>query len=255
MSLLSATPLLLVAAFVAGIMNSVAGGGSFLTFPVLVFAGIPSVAANATSTAALFPGSLAGAWSYRHDFPHLEGPSASTIITISLVGGMVGALLLILTPEHTFNAMIPWLLLATTLLFWTSKNLTQILKRHFHIGPTNLLVTQFLIAVYGGYFGGAIGIMMLALFSLFGVSNIHSANALKTLLSGALNAIAVACFVIAGKVIWAPAMAMLVAAIAGGFFGAHMAKRMNPDHVRLMIVAIGFIMTGVFFLRQYLQQA
>jgi len=242
--------LLVGAAFVAGVMNAVAGGGSFLTFPALVFAGIPSVMANATSTVALFPASLAAAWAYRHDFPRIEGLRASTLLAISLAGGIVGALLLIFTPERTFDSIVPWLLLAATTLFATNRRLIPWLKRNVHTGPRWLGVVQFAIAIYGGYFGGAVGIMMLALFGLLGVSQIHAANALKTLLSGALNAVAVVCFISAGKVDWLPAAIMVVSAVAGGYAGARVARGMNPEHIRTSIIVIGVAMTLAFFLRQ-----
>lgn len=241
--------LLIVSAFAAAVMNSVAGGGSFLTFPALVFAGIPSVSANATSTVALFPASFASAWAYRHDFPQLTGISAKTIMGISLLGGIAGALLLIFTPVRTFDAVVPWLLLAATVLFAAGKHVTPYLKRVVTIGPVTLCVVQFIIAVYGGYFGGAIGIMMLAVFGLFGLTNIHSMNALKTLLAGTLNGVAVVCFVIAGQVQWDAALIMLASALAGGYVGARVARRMNPDLVRILVIGIGVLMTVAFFLR------
>jgi len=243
--------LLIVAAFAAGAMNSVAGGGSFLTFPSLVFAGIPSVTANATNTVALFPASLAASWAYRHDFPRLEGVGTRIIVAVSVLGGAAGALLLIFTPERTFNAVVPWLLLAATLLFAASKRLMPWLRSRFTVGPVTLCLVQFAIAVYGGYFGGAMGIMMLALFGLFGISDIHAANALKTLLAGLLNAVAVVCFVAAGQVAWAPAAIMLLSSVAGGYLGARVARRMDPNHVRAAIILIGIGMTVAFFLRQF----
>ncbi len=246
---MTTTFLLIAAAFAAGAMNSVAGGGSFLSFPALVFAGVPSVTANATNTVALFPASLAAAWAYRHDFPQLNGISPKTVLAISLVGGAAGALLLILTPERTFDSLVPWLLLAATILFAAGKRITPFLRQYFTIGPVSLCLLQFGIAIYGGYFGGAMGIMMLALFGLFGLENIHSMNALKTLLAGMLNAVAVVCFVIAGKVDWQPALIMLVSAVVGGYVGAHTARRMNPEHVRAVVIAIGATMTVLFFLR------
>jgi uncharacterized membrane protein YfcA len=241
--------LLIAAAFGAGLMNSVAGGGTFLTFPALVFAGVPSVMANATSTVAVFPGALASAWAYRKDFPKLEGVRTRTVLLVSLAGGIFGALMLIFTPEHTFNELVPWLLLAATFLFAVGKRLTPFLRRHINVGPVTLCTIQFLIALYGGYFGGAMGIMMLALFGLFGLTDINSMNALKTLLAGMLNAVAVVCFVIAGQVAWTPALIMLVSAVAGGYAGAHIARKMNPDHVRAVIIAIGLVMTAIFFAR------
>ena len=243
------TLLLVSTAFLAGVMNAVAGGGSFLTFPALVFSGIPSVIANATNSVALFPGGLASAWAYRHDFPALDGIGTKKLLGVSLLGGVIGALLLVYTPEHTFNTLVPWLLLAATALFAGGRRLTPLLRRVIHIGPSGLCFIQLLIAIYGGYFGGAMGIMMLALYGLFGLTDINEMNALKTLLSGSINAIAVVCFVFAGKVSWGPAVIMLASAIVGGYVGARVARRMNPDHVRAIIVAIGVAMTVAFFVR------
>lgn len=241
--------LLIAAAFMAGAMNSVAGGGSFLTFPALVFSGVPSVMANATNTVALFPASLASAWAYRHEFPKLEQISPALVVGVSVVGGALGALLLIFTPDQTFNAVVPWLLLAATALFAGGKKLIPILKRKFHIGPLALCVMQFVISIYGGYFGGAIGIMMLAAFGLFGIDNIHSANALKSLLAGMLNGVAVVFFIAFHQVDWVPAATMLVSSVAGGYWGARLARRMNPDHIRLVVIAIGVTMTVAFFIK------
>ena len=239
----------MAAAFLAGSMNAVAGGGSFVTFPALVFAGIPSVTANATNTVALFPAAFASAWGYRHDFPKLERIGVRALMAVSLVGGILGALLLLFTPERTFHALIPWLLLAATVLFAGGRRATPWLKRHIHFGPVSLALVQFAIAIYGGYFGGAIGILMLAAFALFGLDNIHSMNGLKSLLNGTLNGVAVICFVLAGKVDWVPALTMLGAAMAGGYTGARVSRRMNPDHVRLAVIAIGTAMSVAFFLR------
>ena len=241
--------LLVAAAFGAGLMNSVAGGGSFLSFPALVFIGIPSVTANATNTVALFPGQLASAWAYRHDFPRMEGLKPATIIAFSIAGGVVGALLLIYTPEAAFDALVPWLLLLATVLFAFSKKIVPWLKARFHVGPLALCIVQFLLSVYGGYFGGAVGIMMLALFGLFGIDHIHSANALKTLLSGLVNSVAVVCFVAAGTVAWGPALIMLLSAVAGGYIGARVARRLSPDLVRKIVISIGAIMSVVFFVK------
>lgn len=239
--------LLVPVAFCAAVMNAVAGGGSFLTFPALMFAGIPPVVANASSTVALSPAAFAAAWAYRHDFPRLERIGPRTLLSVSLAGGILGALLLIFTPEHTFKVMVPWLLLAATLLFAIGRRATPWLQRRVHFGPVTLCAVQFAIAIYGGYFGGAIGILMLASFALFGLENINAMNALKSLLGGSLNGVAVVCFVIAGKVAWIPALIMLVGAVAGGYVGARVARRMNPDHVRLMVIAIGFAMSAAFF--------
>jgi len=241
--------LLFAAAFGAGIMNAVAGGGSFLTFPALVFTGVPSIIANASSTVATFPGSFVSAWAYRKDFEPFDGIGMGAILAVSLVGSILGALLLLWTPQQTFDAAIPWLLGAATLLFAVGKHATPYLKRIFTLGPATLLTVQFVIAIYGGYFGGAIGILMLAMFGLYGLDDIHRMNAMKTLLAGTLNAAAVVCFILAGKVWWDQSAIMFVGAILGGFSGPIVAKRMKQSHLRLVIIAIGVGMTVTFAIR------
>jgi len=241
--------LLFAAAFGAGIMNAVAGGGSFLTFPALVFTGVPSIIANASSTVATFPGSFVSAWAYRKDFEPFDGIGMGAILAVSLVGSILGALLLLWTPQQTFDAAIPWLLGAATLLFAVGKHATPYLRRIFTLGPATLLTVQFVIAIYGGYFGGAIGILMLAMFGLYGLDDIHRMNAMKTLLAGTLNAAAVVCFILAGKVWWDQSAIMFVGAILGGFSGPIVAKRMKQSHLRLVIIAIGVGMTVAFAIR------
>jgi hypothetical protein len=241
--------LLASAAFCAGIMNAVAGGGSFLTFPALVFTGVPSVIANASSTVALFPGSFASAWAYREHFEHFDTIPFKASLAVSLAGGVSGALLLLFTPQRAFDSIISWLLAIATVLFAFGPKLAPWLSRKFHIGVKTTLCAQYVVAIYGGYFGGAVGIMMLALFSLLGLADIRSMNALKTLLGVSMNAVAVVCFVIAGKVWWPQVAVMLVGAVAGGYFGARFARKMNAKIVRAVIVGIGVLMTVVFFNR------
>ena len=241
--------LLMGAAFGAGVMNAVAGGGSFLTFPALVFIGVPSIIANASSTVALFPGSFASAWAYRKDFTRFEGVPFPALLAVSLAGGLAGALLLLFTPQKAFDVVIPWLLAVATLAFTFGPWLAPRLRQFYRIGPKTVLAGQFLVAIYGGYFGGAVGILQLALYSLFGLTELRSMNALKTLLTGCMNAVAVVCFVIAAKVGWMQTLVMLVAAVAGGYFGAHYARKMNQRIVRVVIVAICVAMTVIFFLR------
>ena len=247
---LASAALLVVAAFVAGAMNAVAGGGSFLTFPALVFTGVPSVVANASSTLALFPAALASAAAYRNDFKDFKGVSFRALLVVSLVGGVLGALLLLLTPQRTFDGVIPWLLLVATLVFAFAPKLTPLLQRAVHIGPRTLLVVQFFVAVYGGYFGGAIGIMMLSAWALFGLTDLKAMNATKTLLSGLLNGVAVVMFVAAGKIWWLQTGIMLVGTLAGGYLGAHYARRIDQRHIRTAVIAISVTMTVVFFIRR-----
>ena len=241
--------LLVASALGAGLMNSVAGGGSFLTFPALVFTGVPSIVANATSTVALFPGALASAWAYRHDFKALDRIPLKPALIVSIGGGIVGALLLLFTSQKTFDRIIPWLLLAATVVFAIGPRVMKTLKRQSWMGPKTLIAFQFLAGIYGGYFGGAVGIIMLAVWSLAGLRDIHAMNGGRTLLGGVMNAAAVVCFVIAGKVWWLQTSMMLVAAVAGGYAGARFAKRLNPAVIRGFIIAIGIAVTAAFFLR------
>ena len=242
--------LLAGAAFAAGAMNAVAGGGSFLTFPALVFTGVPSIVANASSTVALMPGSAASAWGFRHHFRDFPGVSFRAMIAVSLIGGIAGALLLLLTPQRLFDGVIPWLMLTATLAFVLGPRVTPWLQRAVRIGPRTLIAVQLLVAVYGGYFGGAIGIMMLSAWTLFGLTDLRQMNATKTILSAALNAVAVVCFVIAGKVWWPQTLVMLVAAVVGGYLGAHAGKRLDQKIVRGLIMVISITITTVFFLRR-----
>jgi uncharacterized membrane protein YfcA len=238
----------MTAAIGAGLMNSVAGGGSFLTFPALVFTGVPSVVANATSTVALCPGALASAWAYRHDFKSLELPLKPALF-VSIAGGIVGALLLLFTSQRTFDIVIPWLLLAASLTFAFGPRVMRRFKRQSWLGPKMLIAFQFLVGIYGGYFGGAVGILMLAVWSLAGLRDIHAMNGGRTLLGGVMNAAAVVCFIIAGKVWWLQTSIMLVGAVAGGYIGARFARQISPAVIRGMIIVVSAVVTAVFFLR------
>jgi uncharacterized protein len=242
--------LLTLAGFGAGLMNSVAGGGSFLTFPALVFTGVPSIIANATSTVAVFPGVLASAWAYRHDFKGLENLPLKPAIAVSIAGGVVGALLLLFTSQEVFDHIIPWLLLAATLAFALGPHLLKTLRRQYWMGPKTLIILQFFVGIYGGYFGGAVGIFMLAAWSLAGFRDIHAMNGGRTLLGGLMNAAAVVCFIMAGKVWWLQASIMLVAAVLGGYIGPQVAKRTNPAWIRGMIIVVSVIVTAAFFHRR-----
>jgi uncharacterized membrane protein YfcA len=231
-------------------LNAIAGGGSFVTFPALVFAGLPSIAANASSTVALFPGSLASAWACRDDLRGgAENFPLRPMLPVSVAGGGVGAVLLLLTPQPAFDAAVPWLLLAATVAFAGGRRAGAALRRRVRIGPAAPVAVQFLLAVYGGYFGGAVGIMMMAAWSLFGVADIRAMNAAKTLLVGATNSVAVVCFAVAGPVWWPQTLAMLAAAAVGGYGGARLARRLDPGHVRIAITVASIAVTAVFFLR------
>jgi uncharacterized membrane protein YfcA len=241
--------LLCGAGLLAGAMNAVAGGGSFVTLPVLMLAGVPSVSANASSTVALLPGSLASTWAYREGLTAFGEVSLRALLVTSLVGGFIGALLLLLTPPSAFDAFIPWLLLLATLVFAFGQRMGQVLRRRIRIGAGPLLAAQFLLAVYGGYFGGAVGIMMMAVWSLLSPTELSIMNPARTLLVAATNTVAVACFVIAGKVWWPQTLAILFAAVLGGYASARLARHLNPRHLRLGVSLLSALSTIAFFLR------
>lgn len=245
------------AAVLAGALNSVAGGGSFISFPALLFTGVPPISANTTNTVALWPGTIASVGAYRNLLFGERG-RVPAMLVVSLAGGLVGALVLLRTPQDTFTQLLPFLLLAATLLFTFSKQLTQRVQNgisHWHVPPWLLLaltlILQFVVAVYGGFFGGGIGIMMLAILSLRGMENIHSMNGIKTLLATAINGIAVIAFVIAGTVYWVHGMVMIAGAILGGYGGAYYAQSLDPRKVRWFVIGVGVFMTGYFFIRTY----
>jgi uncharacterized protein len=236
-------------AFAAGVVNSVAGGGTFLTFPALTFAGVPLIAANATSTAAVCPGALASAVAYRHDIRGLSRQTILSLVGISLVGGLVGALLLLHTPQQAFASLIPWLLLSATLLFAFGRPIAAAIRRRTEISPMALLIGQFCIAIYGGYFGAGIGILMLGMMTVAGFTDVHEMNGIKALLSGCLNAVAVVTFIIAHEIFWPEAILMAIAAILGGYAGGWVARRVPAAYVRAAVIVLGAAMSVYFFLR------
>jgi uncharacterized protein len=231
-------------------MNAIAGGGSLLTFPALVFTGVPSVVANASSTVALFPGALASAWGYRKDFTAFAGISFRSILGVSFVGGTVGALLLLSTPEEAFDTIVPWLLLATTLIFIFGPTITRRMQHLVRMRPIPFLAVHFFLGIYTGYFGGALGLITLAIWSLFGLTDIKAVNPNKILLGGLTNTAAVACFIVAGKVWWTESLVMLVGAVAGGYFGARFGRKLDPWLVRMSVIVISVVATIVFFVRK-----
>ena len=247
--------LLGAAAFLAGAMNAIAGGGSFITFPVLVFTGVPSIIANASSTVALFPASLTAAWGYRKHLHDFAGISIRTMLIASTIGGMAGAFLLLYTKQRVFDILVPWLLLAASVVFMFGPKLAPYLRRMGRIHAPTLFIVQFILAVYGGYFGAAVGIMTLAAWSLLGHEDLHAMNAAKNVLVGSMNCVATVCFIIAGKVWWPQALTMLAGAVLGGYVAARLAGRMNPRWIRSFIVVASFVITAVFFYKAFLVSA
>ncbi len=241
--------LILAAAFAGGALNAVAGGGSFLTFPALVFAGLPPVAANATGTVALLPGYLAAAWGFRDALRPLPSLSMAAVVIISMAGGALGAGLLMLTPNDTFSAVVPWLLLLATAAFAAGPRLLALRRPGVVVSAGGCAAAVLAVSAYGGYFNGGLGIMLLAVFGLLGLADLHAANGLKNLVSATLTTIAVAVYIAGGAVYWWQALVMMMAATAGGYVGARLARRLPATVLRTGIVAVGLAMSAVFFLR------
>ena len=246
---------LLLAGVLAGAINAVAGGGSFVAFPALLFTGLAEIPANATNTVAMWVGIAASGGAYRGRL-HTSRRVLIPLILTSVAGGLAGALLLVKTPAHTFVVILPWLMLGATLLFTFGRHLTGRLRSSLSRDASNAALAgascfEFLVAIYGGYFGGGMGIMNLAMLAALGMNDIHEMNALKVVLSGVINGIATITFIAAGIIDWPRAGVMAVGAIAGGYAGAHFAQKLPQSWIRYMIIAVGFSMTIYFFARAY----
>lgn len=249
---------LFLAALVAGAINSVAGGGSFISFPALLFTRIAPISANATNTAAMWPGTMASVVAYWREMkqPRVLKLLPPLLIT-GFVGGIIGAKILLKTPQATFMKMVPWLLLGATLLFVASGKITKWVRAQGgRQGRQRMLLVagfamELCIAVYIGYFGAGAGILVLAMLALLDVGNIHAMNGLKSLLVSAVNVVALALFIQARVIVWPEALVMLVGAAAGGYAGAYYAQKVDPILIRRLVILIGFGMAAYFFVRQF----
>ena len=256
--------LLFVVAFLGGALNAVAGGGSFLTLPTLLYAGVLPVSANATSTFAMWPASVASAFAYRKEI----GRARTWMVrlgAISLVGGLLGGLLLVRTSDESFVRLLPWLMLVAAATFSFGGRLTAWARArrgeqgsgtpayaapdHVRI-PAWTLPLQLVIATYGGYFGGGMGIMMLAAMAVAGMTDMHEMNALKTVLAISINGVALAAFIVSGSISWAPGIVMVLGGICGGYAGASLARRVAGPAVRRIVIIVAWTMTGYFFWRR-----
>ncbi|HXT21752.1 MAG TPA: sulfite exporter TauE/SafE family protein [Thermoanaerobaculia bacterium] len=245
---------LLVAGFAASVINSIAGGGTNLSFPALLWLGLPPVTANATSAVSLWPGSFAGVWGFRGALRRARREWLWLLVP-SVIGGVAGALLVVRLPSRVFAGVVPWLVLASTLLFAVNTVRRQLLGERAGAAPPavrrrSLLLgalVQLAIAVYGGYFGAGIGILMLASLGLSGVDDLAVANGLKNLFAAAINGAAIVYFVSTGAVDWHTVPLMALGAVAGGWTGARIAQRLPPLVMRWTIVAIGAAMTAATF--------
>lgn len=246
---------LFLAGTLGGALNAVAGGGSFIAFPALLFTGVPPIPANATNTIALWSAAAASGGAYRE---RLDVPRRVMIplLSASIVGGLAGALLLLKTPAHTFMRVLPWLTLGATLLFAFGKKLTggraSVLE---HESTKAALVAatlfQLCVAGYGGYFGGGMGIVMLAMLAALGMTDIHAMNALKSVMGFVINGVAVITFIVKGAVYWRQGFIMIVGGIAGGYLGAHYAMKAPQIWIRWFVVLVGAGMTVYFFWLSY----
>jgi uncharacterized membrane protein YfcA len=240
--------LLAAAAFGAGVLNAIAGGGTFLTFPALVWTGVPPIAANATSALAVCPGYLGSALGFRAELAALSRALVWREMGLSALGGVAGALLLLVTPAKVFAGVVPWLLLFATALFALGPRLSRWAggAHGFARWRTPGLLA---VAVYGGYFNGGLGILLMALYLLCGEPRLHTVNALKNLNSFVLSVVSVIAFAIGGAIVWRQALLMAVFATLGGFAGARLARRLPVAWVRGIVIVTGLVMSALFFAR------
>jgi uncharacterized membrane protein YfcA len=215
-----------------------------------MLAGLPPTVGNASSTVALFPATLASSWAYRHDVRPLEGVATTALLMLSLAGGLIGALLLIWTPERAFTRIVPWLLLAATIALASGPRLGEALGSvGLRMGRSSLLIAQFILGIYGGYFGGAVGLMILAVWTMFTRVELRSMTPLRILMVAAANGVAVICFAVSSNVRWRETLVVMAGGIAGGYLGAHAGRRLPAPVLRALILTITIATTAGFFLR------
>ncbi len=249
--------ILLLAGCTAGLMNSIAGGGTLVTFPALVFTGLSPIIANATSTVALLPGTAGSTAGYRKK---IRGVSRwlKLFTPVSLLGGLLGGILLVRTPSRVFDGLVPFLILFATILFMAHSSFSKFFgmrSRAMHGASPRWVIGavafQFAVAVYGGYFGAGIGILMLASLGILGFEDVHEMNTVKVILGFLINVIAAAYFVASGLINWPSAGVMAAGTVIGGYGGAHLAQRIPQIAVRRLITAIGLLISAIMFSRQF----
>jgi uncharacterized membrane protein YfcA len=240
------TVILIAAAFLGGALNSLAGGGSLVTFPALLFAGLNPIDANASSVVALLSGTFAGAWAYRRNILAVAEFSVIGLFVLSLVGGLIGALLLLWTPATIFAALVPWLILFATIVFAVGNFAPVETIQRIQLGPRSALTALFIIAIYGGYFGGGIGFLILAAFTLVGMRDINAMNGLKMGLVGVMTVTAILAFIVANVVRWPETLPMLVSSAVGSYMAAHWAQRLDQRLIKGFVVVLGAGLTIYF---------
>jgi len=246
---------LFLAGILGGALNAVAGGGSFVAFPALLLVGVPPIPANATNTLALWTGVTASGGAYRNRLDVPRRVLMPLLIT-SFVGGIIGAFLLLKTPAHTFLRVLPWLMLGATLLFVFGNRLARGHPSSVGHDATTAAILgasifELVVAVYGGYFGGGVGIVNLAMLAAVGMTDIHAMNALKSILGMAINGIAVLVFIVKDAIYWPQGIVMIVGALVGGYLGAHYAQKLPQAWVRNFVILVGAGMTVCFFVKAY----
>jgi uncharacterized protein len=247
--------ILFAAALIAGIANAISGGGSFISFPTLLLTGVPPIQANATNTAALWPGTVASTTAYRREVA-ANARLLPLLTMVGAAGGVIGAKVLLRTPQSIFMRLIPWLLLLGTLFFVYGVRIARwVRERTLHRprisaatrGVTVLLLL--LICIYIGYFGAGVGILVIAVFALMGLESVHAINGLRTYLVSVANLVAIVTFIAADAVLWPQALVMVTGAAVGGYGGAHYAQKMDPRRVRQFVIFIGLATSAYFFIR------
>lgn len=241
----------LIAGFIGGTMNALAGGGTFATLPALIFVGLPANAANATSNVALLPGAATSAWGFRDELGPIGGVSIPMLSLITFAGGLAGSVLLVLTPTRTFDFIIPWLLLAAFLVIAFGKRAAAWLHDRVTIGRPTLMAAQGVLGIYGGYFGGGVGLMTTAVYGLLANVSPRALFAPRTLMLAIANLAAAMVFIATGLVRWWACLPMLVGAIAGGWAGTYIGRRLPAGAVRAWTLGVTAVTTAVFFARVY----
>lgn len=250
----SRAAILLGAGALAGLMNSIAGGGTIVTFPALIVSGLSSIVANATSTIALLPGTVSTVFGYRRNIPAVRR-WLKLFAPVSLVGGLIGGILLVHTPTRVFDWLVPFLILFATILFMANATFSRFFRPKGKAPSRRWLwgamAFQFGVALYGGYFGAGIGILMLASLGMLGFADLHEMNTVKTILNFLINIVAAVYFVMSAIVDWPSAAVMAVGTIAGGYSGAHFSQKVDQKIVRSLITLIGLILSALMFYRQF----
>ncbi|KQN36677.1 hypothetical protein ASG37_13960 [Sphingomonas sp. Leaf407] len=239
------------AGMAGGAMNALAGGGTFATMPALIALGLPGSVANATSNVALQPGAIASAWAYRNGLGPLGGLPIRLLATITFVSGLLGSMLLVWTPSDLFDVIVPWLLLVAFLAIALGRRAAAWLHDRVTIGPATLIVAQVLLGVYGGYFGGGVGMMVTATYGLLAGQSVQSMAAPRTLMLATANSAAAIVFIATGIVAWAACIPMILGGILGGWLGAKLTGRLTAGQIRAWTLFVTASVTAVFFWRAY----